>query len=70
MEGYDPTAADAPERAPYIQKSFRTGIDLLLQARDFDEAALHAESYLNAFPTGAYTAEIRTWYNEAKAQAQ
>ncbi len=70
MEAYDPTAADAPERAPHVQKSFRAGIDLLMQAREYGDAATYAETYINTFPNGTYLAEIRAWYNEASAQAK
>ena len=70
MEGFDPSATDAAERSPHVQKSFRTGIDLLLQAKEYADAANYAEMYLNAFPTGTYLSEIRAWYNEASAQAQ
>ena len=70
MEGFDPSAADAAERSPHVQKSFRTGIDLLLQAKEYADAANYAEMYLNAFPNGTYLSEIRAWYNEASAQAQ
>lgn len=70
VDAFDPSAADAPERSPHIQKSYRTIVDLMLQIREYEDAATYAKAYLDAFPTGTYLAEIRSKYNEASSQLQ
>lgn len=70
MESADASVADSPERSGHVQKSFRTGIDLLLKSGEFSDVAYYAEMYLSTFPTGLYAAEIKLQLQEANARLQ
>ncbi len=55
--------------SPHVQKSYKTAIGIMVDLKEYSDALVYCEQYLNDFPSGLYTTDIRTWYNEAKANA-
>ena len=68
-DSFVPGTPDADARSPHVQKSFRTAVDLMIQAKEFEFAATYAEQYLETFPAGLYAADMRALATEAKAMA-
>ena len=67
VESYVATAPDAAVRSPHVQKSFSTIVDLMMQSKEYEDAANYADLYLQNFPAGLYAGDIRAKASEARA---
>ena len=69
-DSFDPTAPDADVRSSHVQRSFRTAVELMMQSKEYEDAAQYADLYLQDFPNGTYASDMRGWASEAKAMLQ
>ena len=67
VESFVATAPDAAVRSPHVQKSFSTIVDLMMQSKEYEDAANYADLYLQTFPAGLYAGDIRLKASEARA---
>ena len=67
VESYVATAPDAAVRSPHVQKSFSTIVDLMMQSKEYEDAANYADLYLQTFPAGIYAGDLRAKASEARA---
>ena len=68
-DSFVPGAPDADVRSPHVQKSYRTAVELMIQAKEFEYAAEYSDQYLESFPNGLYAADMRAHSSEAKAMS-
>ncbi len=63
------TDADDPGLRPFVERSLVASVPLFLRVERYADAIEACEMYVEVFPDGAATADVRKWLSEARLKA-